>query len=120
MRIRIKRVYEPPAKEDGRRILVDRLWPRGLTREAACIHFWAKAIAPSAELRRWYQHDPERWDEFRKRYFQELETNQAGVQELRSHLGSGGATLVFGSKEERLNNAVALKEYLLTLGTAVP
>jgi len=111
--LHLKRVYEPPAKADGLRVLVDRLWPRGLTKEAAAIGFWAKDLAPSNELRRWYQHDPEKWNVFRERYFQELETKPAGVQALLSRLGDGVATLVFSSKEERLNNAVALKDYLL-------
>ena len=113
MRLLVKRAYEPSAKADGLRILVDRLWPRGLTKEAADIGFWAKDLAPSNELRRWYQHDPGKWNEFRKRYFQELEANPEGVQALLSRIGDGVATLVFSSKEERLNNAVALKEYLL-------
>jgi uncharacterized protein YeaO (DUF488 family) len=113
MHLHVKRAYEPPAETDGRRILVDRLWPRGLTKQSAAIDFWAKAVAPSNDLRRWYQHDPAKWAEFRKRYFQELEANPAGVRELLSQVEKGAATLVFSSKEERLNNAVALREYLL-------
>lgn len=112
MRIRTKRVYEPQASSDGRRILVDRLWPRGVAKAAAGIHFWAKAVAPSHELRRWYQHAPAKWPEFRRRYFAELDANPAGVAELRDHLGRGVVTLLFGSKEMMLNNATALAEYL--------
>lgn len=112
MTIRTKRVYEPPAPSDGRRILVDRLWPRGLSKERACVDCWAKSIAPSHELRRWYGHAPERWDEFRRRYFAELDANPAGVAELRAQLGKGANTLLYGSTEERLNNATALRAYL--------
>ena len=112
MDLRTKRVYEDPKRSDGRRILIDRLWPRGVSKEAARIDFWAKAVAPSTELRQWYQHDPEKWDEFRKRYFAELDANPEGVEELCSELGSRSATLVFSSKEERLNNASAVLEYL--------
>jgi len=109
---RTKRVYDPPARSDGRRILVDRLWPRGLTKGKAGVDFWARAIAPSNELRKWYQHTPEKWPEFRRRYFAELDANPAGVAELRAQLGTGPVTLLFGSKETQLNNAAALVEYL--------
>ncbi len=110
--LRTKRIYEEPARSDGRRILIDRLWPRGVSKEGARIDFWAKAVAPSSELRQWYQHDPSKWAEFHDRYFSELDSNPEGVAELRSQLGSGAATLLFSSKEERLNNASALREYL--------
>ena len=116
MQIWTKRIYDQPARSDGRRILIDRLWPRGLSKDAARIDFWAKSAAPSHELRRWYQHDPDKWDEFRRRYFAELDANPEALAELRSHLGSGTATLLFGSKEERLNNASALQEYLASCG----
>lgn len=112
MPIRTKRIYEPPARGDGRRILVDRLWPRGLSKTAARIDYWAKAIAPSTRLRRWYGHDPAKWKEFRRRYFAELDANPQGLAELRRHLGRGTVTLLFSSREERLNNAMALREYL--------
>ena len=110
--IRVKRAYEEPEPGDGRRILVDRMWPRGVKKADAAIDHWAKAAAPSTELRKWYHHDPERWDEFRRRYFAELDANPEAVAELREAIGDGPATLVFSSKEERYNNAVALKEYL--------
>jgi uncharacterized protein YeaO (DUF488 family) len=116
VQIRTKRTYDPPARSDGRRILIDRLWPRGLSKDAARIDFWEKSAAPSHELRRWYQHDPDKWDEFCRRYFAELDANPEALAELRSHLGSGTATLLFGSKEERLNNASALQEYLASRG----
>jgi uncharacterized protein YeaO (DUF488 family) len=112
LKLRIKRIYAAPAKGDGRRILVDRLWPRGLTKEAAEIDHWAKAVAPSNELRQWYGHDPAKWEEFRRRYFAELAGNQAAVLELRAQLGRGVTTLLYQSKEEEINNAQALKEYL--------
>ncbi len=112
MHLRTKRIYDEPARSDGRRILIDRLWPRGVSKEAAQINFWAKAVAPSNELRQWYQHDSSKWAEFRDRYFAELDSNPEGVAELRSQLGSGVVTLLFSSKEERLNNASALREYL--------
>lgn len=114
MRFCTKRVYEGSASADGVRILVDRLWPRGVTRAKAKIDFWAKAVAPSNELRKWYGHDPDKWDEFRDRYFQELDANAEAVAELRTHLGNGTVSLVFSSKEVRLNNASALKDYLET------
>jgi uncharacterized protein YeaO (DUF488 family) len=109
--LRIKRAYEAPAASDGRRILVDRLWPRGLTKARAGIDHWARAIAPSDALRKWYAHDTDKWLEFKRRYFAELDANQEGVEALREHLGVA-ATLVFGSREETRNNAAALLEYL--------
>jgi len=112
MKIRIKRVYEKPAKEDGQRILVDRLWPRGLTKEKAKIDFWPKSLAPSTELRLWYGHDPGKWDEFKSRYYKELQADAETLRELSARLRRGPATFLYGSKEERLNNAVALREYL--------
>ena len=115
MKIGIKRVYEKPAKEDGHRILVDRLWPRGLTKEKARIDFWAKNLAPSTELRQWYGHDPAKWVEFKSRYYAELQANPKLLQELLTQARRGPVTFLYSSKEERLNNAVALKEYLEAL-----
>lgn len=112
MRIRTRRVYDPAERSDGRRILIDRLWPRGLSKAAAGIDYWAKRVAPSTTLRRWYGHERAKWPEFRRRYFAELDANPAGLVELRSQLGRGTVTLVFGSKESRFNNATALAEYL--------
>ena len=112
MRIRTKRVYDGSDPADGCRILVDRLWPRGVAKPDAQIDFWAKSVSPSNELRRWYGHDPQKWSEFRRRYFEELDANPDGVSELRAHLDPGTVTLVFSSKETRLNNASALKDYL--------
>lgn len=110
-KVQVKRAYLPPEESDGERILVDRLWPRGLRREDAAIDLWVKEVAPSAELRRWFNHEPERWDEFRRRYFAELEGNPA-VEELRKRVRAGKVTLLFGARDEEHNNAVALREYL--------
>ena len=112
MKIKVKRVYDPPATTDGRRILVDRLWPRGLSKEKAGIDFWAREISPSTELRRWYGHDPEKWPEFKAKYSEELKAKPEDVEEFLQHVGRGTATFLYGSKEEHLNNAVALKEYV--------
>ena len=116
VRIRTKRIHEKPTRSDGRRILIDRLWPRGVSKEAAQIFFWARSVAPSQQLRKWYQHEPSKWDEFRRRYFAELDANPDGLAELRAHLGSGTATLIFASKEEQLNNATAFREFLESRG----
>ncbi|MGZ8959285.1 MAG: DUF488 domain-containing protein [Methylosarcina sp.] len=115
MNLLLKRVYDPPADTDGARILVDRLWPRGLSKEESGIDYWAKDIAPSNELRRWYQHDEEKWPEFRLRYLNELKNNRAAVEDLMGKLGKDTATLLYSSKETHLNNAVVLKQYLETL-----
>ena len=113
MEIKIKRIYDTFSVDDGKRILVDRLWPRGISKDNARIDYWAKDIAPSDELRKWYQHDPDKWDEFRKRYFVELDNNQTSVDLLLNQL-SKKTTFIFSSKETRLNNAYALKEYLVS------
>jgi uncharacterized protein YeaO (DUF488 family) len=113
--IRIKRVYEEPAETDGRRVLVDRVWPRGLSKEQAKVDVWLKDIAPSTELRRWYGHDPDKWSEFKTRYAAELEANPARVAALLAEVRAGSVTFLYGSREGRRNNAVALKEYLESL-----
>jgi uncharacterized protein YeaO (DUF488 family) len=112
MQLRIKRVYEAASTADGRRVLIDRLWPRGLSKERAAIDYWAREVAPSAALRKWYGHDPTKWDEFRSRYFAELDAAPDGLAALRAALGPGTNTIVFGSKEAHRNNARALIEYL--------
>lgn len=111
-RIAIKRVYDRPSAEDGKRILVDRLWPRGLKKEEARIDYWAKDVSPSTELRKWYGHDPIKWDTFRERYFAELDREAEGVARLREVLAEGPATFVYSSREPAINNAEALKLYL--------
>jgi uncharacterized protein YeaO (DUF488 family) len=111
-KIRVKRVYEDPSPGDGYRILVDRLWPRGSTKEKLQLSQWIKDIAPSNELRRWYGHDPEKWPEFQKRYFAELDANPTAVETLQTCLQNESVvTFLFGSKEKKLNNAVALQIY---------
>ena len=112
MGIRVKRVYEPPSTRDGRRILVDRLWPRGLSKADAKIDYWPKDIAPSTALRKWFGHDPERWPEFKRRYFRELESRPDTVRALLDYVRAGTVTFLYSSKEQRLNNVVALKEYV--------
>ncbi|MGB3273513.1 MAG: DUF488 domain-containing protein [Xanthobacteraceae bacterium] len=112
-RIRIKRAYEAPAAGDGVRVLVDRLWPRGVKREAASIDHWLKELAPSADLRKWFGHDPERWAEFQTRYRAELKANPEAVAELRALAKSAKTlTLVFAAKDEAHNNAVVLRDLL--------
>lgn len=108
MKIRIKRVYEQPDKLDGRRILVDRLWPRGLTKEKASVDLWLKDIAPSTALRKWFGHDPEKWVEFKERYLVELKNNSEQIQLLKQELDKGVVTLVYGSKDEEHNDAVVI------------
>jgi len=112
MSVQIKRVYAEPSPEDGKRILIDRLWPRGLTKEKARIDIWLKDIAPSSGLREWFGHDPEKWSEFQQRYRKELEANEAIVSQLRKELQAGPATLVYGAKDEAHNDAVVLKDFL--------
>ena len=114
MALHLKRVYDEPAKSDGTRILVDRLWPRGLSKEKAHIDLWLKDVAPSNELRKWFGHDPERWPEFRARYRAEARKNSAQMALLRKAVGKGPATLVYGAKDEQHNQAVVLHELLTT------
>ncbi|RME32626.1 MAG: DUF488 family protein [Gammaproteobacteria bacterium] len=112
--IRCRRVYDAPAPGDGLRVLVDRLWPRGLSREATAVDLWCRDLAPSDELRRWFGHRPERWEEFRRRYREELQARTQVVQELLDRIGdSGRATLLYAARDTERNNAVVLKEYLL-------
>ena len=112
MSIGLKRAYDPPAKSDGRRILVDRVWPRGIARDDLQIDAWLKDLAPSTELRKWFGHDPAKWDEFRKRYAGELEQRSEALEELVEKARAGRVTLVFSAKDTEHNNAVALKEHL--------
>ena len=114
MNILIKRVYEPASDSDGTRILVDRLWPRGISKEKARINHWIKELAPSNELRKWYGHDPDNWDEFKQLYFNELDANPERIQELFQLTQNSNVTFLFSSREPALNNAYALREYLLS------
>ncbi len=110
--LKTKRVYEPPSPEDGKRILIDRLWPRGIKKESAAIDDWIKDLAPNSDLRKWFNHEPEKWSEFRKRFFRELDTRDRQVEAIMKLARKGTVTLVYGSREERYNNATALKEYI--------
>lgn len=111
--LRLKRAYAAPAPEDGRRILVDRLWPRGVSKARAALDDWMKDLAPSPELRRWFGHDPARWEEFRRRYQRELEDQGARLGQLRDMARAGPVTLVFAARDEAHNEAVVLREVLL-------
>lgn len=110
--LRVKRIYERASAEDGYRVLVDRVWPRGLSKEDALIDEWRREIAPSTELRRWYGHDPAKWHEFRARYFAELRGKPEAVSPIREKARSGTVTLLFGARDRARNNAVALLDYL--------
>jgi uncharacterized protein YeaO (DUF488 family) len=112
MQIWLKRAYDPPGPQDGTRVLVDRIWPRGLKKEDAAIDVWLKEIAPSHELREWFHHDRAKWDAFKRRYFCELNTSEESVTELMELAERGRVTLVFGAKDEQFNNAVLLKQYV--------
>lgn len=113
MEIRIKRAYEKAANTDGRRVLLDRLWPRGVKKQDARIHYWAKDLAPSTELRKWFGHDPELFTEFRKRYIAEIRANKEGLAKLRDALeGASRMTLVYGARDKKHNNAVVMAAYL--------
>jgi uncharacterized protein YeaO (DUF488 family) len=110
--IRIKRVYEEPSEDDGLRILVDRLWPRGLSKAKAKVDRWEKDLAPTTELRRWFGHDPVKWEEFLQRYRAELEGKEEALARLRREANDGTVTLLYAAKDEEHNNAVALKRYI--------
>lgn len=112
--LHIKRAYDPPAAEDGLRVLVDRLWPRGLKRDGAAIDHWLKEVAPSPELRRWFGHDPARWSAFRQRYEAELAANPGNLVTLRDLLrGSGRLTLLYAARDTQHNHAVVLRDVLM-------
>jgi len=112
--IKVKRVYDPAAPEDGLRVLVDRLWPRGLSRERAQVNLWLKDVAPDSELRKWFSHDPERWPEFKRRYFAELATQTDLLATIAEEARDGVVTILYGAKDREHNNALALKEYMET------
>ena len=112
MNIKIKRVYEQPASDDGSRILVDRLWPRGLTKEKAHVDLWLKEIAPSRELRIWFGHDPDKWNRFRGRYETEIRNNNDLVKLLTEKAKAGMVTLLYAALDKKHNEALALKQFL--------
>ena len=118
MNISIKRVYEPPAEDDGLRVLVDRLWPRGLSKEKVKADLWLKEVAPSHELRRWFHHESTLWEEFRKRYLAELGSQQETVHELLKLTEKGKVTLLYSASNEEQNQAVVLRDYLQQLQSA--
>jgi uncharacterized protein YeaO (DUF488 family) len=112
MDVRLKRAYERPATSDGYRVLIDRLWPRGVRKEEARLDEWPKELAPSSELRRWFAHDPERFDEFRRRYTAELGAHEEKLRELRRRARNGTLTLVYAAHDEENNDAVVLARIL--------
>ena len=111
--IQVKRIYAASHTQDGFRILVDRLWPRGIKKEEANIDLWLKEIAPSDSLRKWFNHEPEKWEEFKQRYFKELDQKQDLVDQLSQYGKKSKVTFLFSAKDETHNNAIALREYLL-------
>jgi uncharacterized protein YeaO (DUF488 family) len=111
--VKLKRAYEPPAADDGMRILVDRLWPRGISKERAAIDQWMKEISPSTELRKWFCHDPARWNEFRRRYAKEVRQNTDLLDQLRSLARQGPITLIYSAHDEEHNDAVELRHLIL-------
>ncbi len=112
MKTKIKRVYEKPDKEDGFRVLADRLWPRGLTKEKAAVDLWLKEIAPSTELRKWFAHDPEKWNDFKKKYVAELKENKEPVSILKEKIKEGTVTILYGAKDEVHNEAQVILDYV--------
>jgi len=112
MNIETERIYDAPQKKGGYRVLVDRLWPRGLRKENVHVDLWLKAIAPSTELRKWFAHDPAKWQSFKQRYFAEIKNNQEAVNQLTSRVKDQTLVLLYGAKDTEHNQAIALKEYL--------
>lgn len=112
MELNVKRIYEPAEKEDGYRILVDRLWPRGMAKEKAKIDHWLKEIAPTTELRKWFNHDPEKWTEFQRKYKVELKDNKAAIDFLKEKIEKGKTTILYAAKDETHNEAKVIAAYL--------
>ena len=110
--IQLKRAYEKPSRKDGLRVLVDRLWPRGLTKERAAIDLWLKEFAPSTELRKWFGHDPDKWKEFQSRYRKELRDKKELLQDLRRRSSEHTVTLLYGARDEEHNEAIVLKKVI--------
>ncbi|AQU86433.1 hypothetical protein B0W47_02045 [Komagataeibacter nataicola] len=110
--IHVRRVYDPPAPDDGYRVLVDRLWPRGVSKQRADLSLWLKDIAPSTELRQWFGHDPARWDGFQERYIAQLQANPQPVQQLLDMARAGPLTVLYGARDTQHNEAVVLAAYL--------
>ena len=116
MDIRIRRAYDPPGRADGYRVLVDRVWPRGVSKDGLHLDEWRKEVAPSTRLRKWFGHDPERWQEFQKRYFAELEEHEDAIRDLVKRARDGRITLVYGARDPDHNQAVALRAYVRARG----
>ena len=112
MPIKLKRVYEEALKADGFRVLVDRVWPRGVSKERANVDLWLKSVAPTTPLRKWFDHDAKKWQEFQRRYFAELDAGPAGLDDLCERAAGSVVTLVYSARNEENNQAVALREYL--------
>lgn len=110
--IKLKRIYEKPEKSDGYRILVDRLWPRGVSKEKAALDLWLKEIAPTGDLRKWFSHDPKKWPEFQKRYIRELRDNHKAVSQLAAMTQKGTITLLYAAKDEEHNEAIIIKDFV--------
>ena len=115
MDILIKRIYEPPLENDGKRILVDRLWPRGLSKSSAKVDLWLRDIAPSSELRKWFGHEVSKWNEFRKRYRNELAEKIDIIEKMLAEVGDRRITLLYAAKDEKHNNAQVLREFIIDL-----
>lgn len=112
MNLRVKRIYEPPDSADGYRVLVDRIWPRGVSKQQANLDDWLRDIAPSSELRRWFNHRPDRWNEFQRRYRRQLARKQEMVEDLRARAKAGTVTLLYSARNTSHNQAIALKAYI--------
>ena len=111
-RIWLRRAYEPPTRNDGYRLLVDRIWPRGVAKEDCALDEWRRDLAPSTPLRKWFGHDPARWESFQQRYFRELEHKPDAIRQLRDRIARGRVTLVYGARDRGHNHAVALRTFL--------
>lgn len=114
--IRLKRIYDEPSQEDGIRILVDKLWPRGVSKDKAELDIWLKEVAPSDDLRKWFSHDPGKWEEFKERYFKELDQKTEYVDQIIERAEDNDVTLLYAAKDEKYNNAVVLMEYVKNKG----
>jgi uncharacterized protein YeaO (DUF488 family) len=112
MKIKLKRVYDPASKADGIRILVERLWPRGIKKDDLQMDLWLKEIAPSTDLRKWFSHDPAKWEQFQQKYHQELDANPDAIKLIKQEIHRGTVTLLYSSKDAEHNNALSLKKYL--------
>lgn len=110
--LQIKRIYDAPSADDGTRVLVDRLWPRGVTKQAAALDLWFKDVAPTSELRKWFAHDPENWQEFQKRYRAELRQNDVAIERLLDYLEVGPLTLLYAARDPEINHALVLTNYI--------